>query len=111
MLQFKNTTPFQGKILLLPDPEGIDSIYTVVKATFVLGEKAALAEKQVPVNLKDEHLGEPLQSSLKAAGDLGLIKPASDVLLLGTAYAPTGQKATQMEVSLTVGPVAKKLRV
>ena len=41
MLQFRNGTPFKGTILLLPDPDGVDTLYTVIKATFMLGESPA----------------------------------------------------------------------
>src|SRR6266568_7657045 len=111
MLQFKNTTPFQGTIYLIPDAEGIDTIFAVVKATLVLGERLSLAEAQVPVTLADEYHGEPSKSSIRTPSNLSLTKPATDVLLLGTAYAPRGRPTTQMDVSLTAGPVRKTVRV
>ena len=59
MLQFHNQTPFEGKIFATPDQTGVDSIYAVVKATFRIGGRIDIAEKQAPVSLKDEYLGEP----------------------------------------------------
>jgi hypothetical protein len=111
MLQFKNSTPFEGTIMLLPDPDGIDSLFTVVKATFTLAEKPAPAEEQLPVAVEQEFYGEPDQSSIKAPADVALMKPGTDVLLIGKAHAPRGRPATWMDVSLTVGPVRKALRV
>src|SRR6266571_7652873 len=111
MLQFKNTTPFQGAIYLIPDAAGIDTVFAVVKATLVLGERLSLAEKQLPVTLADEYHGEPGKTSIKTPSDVSLTKLATDVLLLGTAYAPRGRPTTQMDVSLTAGPLRKTIRV
>src|SRR5262245_24262149 len=111
MHQFINRTPFAGKMFAVPDPEGVDCIYAVVKATFTLGEKVAPAAEQVPVRPKDEYTGEPGRSSLKAVSDLSLLKPGTDVLLFGSACAPAGQKVPQTDVTLAVGPVRKTVRV
>src|SRR5437660_6034409 len=111
MLQFKNTTPFQGTIYLIPDAEGIDTVFAVVKATLVPGERLSLAEKQLPVTLADQYHGEPGKTSIKTPSDVSLTKAATDVLRLGTAYPPRGRLATQMDVSLTAGPLQKTVRV
>ncbi|MHC4654273.1 MAG: DUF2169 family type VI secretion system accessory protein, partial [Planctomycetota bacterium] len=65
MLQLKNNTPLEAKILLMPDPDGIDSLYTIIKATFILGEKISPIEEQIPIVEEDQYLDEPGQSSLK----------------------------------------------
>jgi len=111
MLQFLNATPFQGTIYLLPDAEGIDCLFTVVKATLTLGEGLSLAETQLPVVLADEYHGDPGKTSIKRPSDVSLIKPATDVLLLGRAHAPGGRPTTEMDVSLAVGPLQKTIRV
>ncbi len=111
MLQLTNGTPFPGTIYLIPDAEGIDSLFTVVKGTLTLGERLSLAEQQVPVALVDAYHGEPGKSSIKLPSDVSLMKPGTDVLLLGSAHAPGGQATTQMEVSLAAGPVRKTIRV
>jgi hypothetical protein len=111
MLQFKNGTPFQGSIYLMPDAEGIDTLFAVVKGTFVLGERLALVEKQLPVTLADEYHGEPGTSSIKNPSNVSLTKPATDVLLLGSAYAPGGRPTTYMDVTLAAGPLQKSVRV
>jgi hypothetical protein len=111
MLQFKNSTPFKGSFMLLPDPDGIDSLFTVVKATFTLAEKPVLAEEQLPVAVEQEFYGEPDQSSIKSPCDVSLMKPATDVLLIGKAHAPGGRPTTWMDVSLSVGALRKAVRV
>lgn len=111
MLQFINHTPFAGTILALPDPDGVDSLYTIIKATFDLTPEPVAADEQLPVTLEEEFHTEPGESSLKLASDIGLLKPGTDVLLSGTAYAPNGGTVAQAEVSLTVGPVSKTVLV
>lgn len=111
MLQFRNGTPFAGTILMMPDPDGIDSIYTVLKATFTVGEFLGLAEEQVPITMAQQHYGEPGMTSIRVPSDVSLMKPGTDVLLVGHAYAPGGRPATEMDVSLKVGPVRKEVRV
>src|SRR5207247_10961475 len=109
MLQLSNTTPFKGTIYVMPDAEGIDTVFSVVKATLVLGERLSLAEKQLPMTLADEYHGEPGKTSIKAPSDVSLTKPATDVLLLGTAYPPRRRPTTQADVSPPAGPARQPL--
>ena len=111
MLQLKNGTPFPSKFYLIPDADGVDMLFTVVKGTFALGERLSLAEKQVAVTLADEYFGEPGRSSIKQSSDVSLAKPGTDVLLQGRACAAGGRPVTQMEVSLAVGPLRTRMRV
>jgi hypothetical protein len=111
MLQFKNSTPFKGTIMLLPDPDGIDSLFTVVKATFTLGERPVPAEEQQPVAVEQDFYSEPDQSSIKTPCDVSLMKPGTDVLLSGRAYSPGARPTTWMDVSLAVGALRKTVRV
>ena len=111
MLQFKNGTPFAGTILLLPDQEGIDSIFTIVKATFTLQAPSMLAADQVPVTRAPSYHAEPDWSSISQPSDLSLMKPATDVLLVGQAHAPGGRSIREMEVTLTAGRLSKTVRV
>lgn len=111
MLQLKNTTPFQATFFAAPDPQGIDCVYAIVKATFALGDRLSLAEQQEPVSLAEEYYGEPGRSSIRKPTDISLIKPGTDVLLAGSAYTPLGTWATQTTVSLRVGPIQKVVRV
>jgi len=111
MLQFRNRTPFKGTILLLPDADGIDSLFTVVKGTFTLGERPRAAEEQVPVAVEQEYYGEPDQSSIKTPCDVSLVKPGTDILLVGKAYAPQGRPTTWMDASIAVGMVRRTVRV
>lgn len=111
MLQFENRTRFAGTMFASPDPDGIDSLYAVVKGTFDLTPDPVLAEEQVPVVLAAEHYGDPASTSIKTPADVGLVKPATDVLLVGHAYAPNGRPATYVDVWLSVGAMSKVVRV
>jgi hypothetical protein len=111
MLQLKNKTPFEGMIIPAPDPEGVETIYTIIKGTFRLGRSVAIADVQVPPVIAEEYLGEPGRSSLKRASDISLVKPSTDVLLLGSAHAPSGKAVSELDVSVTVGLVRKEVRV
>lgn len=111
MLQLRNDTGLAAAVFASPDIRGVDSLYTVVKGTFDLSRGLALAEEQAPVAMMDEYHGEPGQSSIRVAADIALVKPATDVLLLGHAYAPGGRPAFYTDVSLVVGPVHKVVRV
>jgi hypothetical protein len=111
MLQLKNATPFAGAIALLPDAQGVDTVFAVVKGTFALDSRLAPAEAQVPIVPADQHYGDPATSSVRAPCDICLDKPGTDVVLLGSAYAPGGRAAWSMDVTLTAGPLSKTVRV
>lgn len=111
MLQLKNDTPFAASVALLPDATGIDTLYTVVKGTFTVGRSVGLADEQIPVSFADQHHGDPAASSVRVPSDLCLGKPGTDVVLIGSAWAPGGKPTWSSDVSLTAGTVAKTVRV
>jgi hypothetical protein len=111
MLQLRNETPFQGLLFAMPDPNGIESLFTVVKGTFVLQEPPIPADEQVPVSPQDRYHGDPLTSSIAEPSDVCGTKPGTDVLLAGGAYGPGGRAVTESEVTLAVGTVKKAVRV
>ena len=69
MLQIDNQTPFYAVMSVLPDQEGVDTLYVIVKATLVLRPKLALAPVQIPVTLADEYHADPADSSLKQVSE------------------------------------------
>lgn len=112
MLQLRNDSPFVPGLFLFPDEQGVDTLYTVMKATFDFsGDVLAIAPKQRPLVMADEHWGEPGQSSLKYAGEAHLLKPGTDVLLVGEAHAPRGKPVDTCLVSVRVGPMRQALQV
>jgi len=113
MLQIRNETPFTPGLFLFPDERGVDTLYPVLKATFLIrdGSSLAVAEKQRPVVMKDEYEGEPGASSLRYSSEAHLLKPGTDVLLVGQAHAPRGRPVDSALVSVKVGALRQVLRV
>jgi hypothetical protein len=111
MLQLENHTPFKASLALLPDVEGIDTIYLAVRGAFVIGGRVAVAEEQPDIVPADVPWGDPARSSLRYAGEIHLAKPSTDVVLVGQAWAPGGRPATSVDVTVDVGPARKTVRV
>jgi hypothetical protein len=111
MLQVNNTTPFEAELMVLADRHGVDTMFTVVKGTFTIGGSFGIAEEQVPVAAASEHYGDPAATSVRVPSDVSLEKPGTDVVLIGSAWAPGGRPAWHMDVGLSVGPVARSVRV
>src|SRR6266496_6261494 len=111
MLQVVNNTPFIAQLLVFPNEQGVDSAYAIIKATWTLLPAPAVAKEQLPLILSDQFWGEPGLSSLKYASEATLIKPTTDVFLLGNAYPPDGEPASQVDVSVRMGSFSKTVRV
>lgn len=111
MLQLKNQTPFAADIALFPNARGVDTLYTLVKATFNIGSKISLAAHQSVPQKKDIFFGNPDQSSLSIASDFHTGKSATDVIMTGCAYSRDAQPVHQMDVTLKVAELTKSLRV
>ncbi len=111
MLQLKNHTPFNCAFALFPNAAGIDTLYIMVKATFLLGQQWRLADQQLPIFQADEYIGEPDKSSIKNLGEYHIDKPATDILMYGLACAPGERPVRQMDVGLEVGNIRKIVRV
>jgi len=110
MLQVQNRTPFAASLAVFPDPGGVETAYGAVKASFELaGEHPRLASRQAALLGADVYWGDPATSSLRAAGEVTLCKPGTDVLLIGHAIAAAPTEV--MQVSLRAGPVDKSVQV
>jgi len=97
--------------LLVLDPRGEETVLVVVKASFDISRGGVrLADEQDGIALADEYYGEPGQSSLRHAGDGILFKPATDVVLIGSAHAP-GKPCGRVDDVLTAGRLSKTVRV
>lgn len=95
------------------DRHGYQHVLAVVKVTFTIGDdgKCAIAKEQQSITYADEYYGEPGLSSVRYESDFALHKPATDVVVNGTAYAPGGEPARVVDVSLTVSTIRKTIRV
>lgn len=111
MLQVVNSTPLAATLTVFPNARGVECAYANVKATFDFSSGAPrLAAKQTSFLASDVYWGEPDQTSLRAAADLTLLKPATDVLVLGRAVSQRGA-VHAMEVEVRVGAVQRRLRI
>ena len=108
----ENSTQFAFDFLFVSDENGRPVLAPAVKATYEIlqGGVVALAEKQIPLNPAGELATQNPESSYRYEPETAFFKPRTDVVLIGHAMAPRGP-ATSVTVSLSVGPVAKSVRV
>ena len=111
-MSFVNETRYAALPVPLMDPEGRDVVVTIVKATFVVGERGELrpADDPSPVRISDvaRDPDDP-RSSLLYPSDVGLEKPGTDVVVVGDAVAPRPVKV--MDVAVQVKTRLAPLRV
>ena len=112
-MKVENQTPFAYAWLVLLDKQAAEHLILVLKATYTITEdsRLELAKRQEPIRPVDEFYGEPGQSSIRYEAELGPAKPATDVVLVGSAVAPEPGRTTEMGVSLRVGPLLKRVWV
>lgn len=108
----QNHTPFAAGVLTALDRSAREHLVLVLKAAYAISPAGILsrAEEQEPPLPAEVFYGEPGASSVKREAELTPPKPATDVVLLGSAVA-LRPHTRRMDVSLRVGPVAKTARV
>src|SRR5215813_5049253 len=97
----ENKTPFVIEPLFLADEDGRPLVVFVVKATYRIrgGARLSLAEEQTPINIEGEYWGNPEESSYKYEPETAFVKMATDIVLIGHAYA-SQPGVTAVNVSL-----------
>lgn len=107
-----NKTGFAFEALLLTDEEGVSQFVPCVQAVFTIGVKGTLelVEKQPPVNVGGKWRGDPAVTSMVYEPQIAFVKPSTDVVLLGHAFALTAG-STEGLVGIRVGPVQKVAKV
>jgi hypothetical protein len=107
----ENATPFAFEPVFVADEEGRPLLVPLVKATYDLGPTAlTLAPQQEPPILEGVANGDPAVTSWRFEPEGSLPKPATDVVLVGSACAPR-PGITEVLVALQVGPLKKGVRV
>lgn len=108
-----NETRFKVDRVFARDAEGAEVWIVAVRGTFSFTPdgQVDVAPDQQDVCLAPEYFGEAGRTSLRYDMDLVRTKPGTDVVLHAGAHAPGGWAAPAVEVSWTVGPLSKKLRV
>lgn len=94
-------------------PEGQHILSILHKRTYhiVPGKRCIRADADKKLIPGDVHHGDPMNSTVKFESDFIPFKLASDVVLIGKAYAPRGQAVVKLTASLTVGQRRKDLQV
>lgn len=111
MWSVDNRTAYAAAGGWIRDPDGAEEWIVAVKATYDIGADGALrvAAEQVPVHRAAvPHAG---LRSLLSDTDLGPRHPATDVLLVGCAHAPTEAPVSELDIAWRVGPVKRRARV
>jgi len=109
-----DSKPTEQKIVLPGEsPLGEPILGVLVKRTYdiVPGGRCARAAADRKIVPADTHYGDPMNSTVKFESDFVPFKLATDVVLHGKAYAPPGQRATKLTVSLAVGQYRKDLLI
>jgi hypothetical protein len=110
--EVENYTPFAFHGQFASDEDGRPVFVPIVKATFIIESDGSLtlADKQIPVTSTGQFYGGPSVSSYKYEPETAFFKPATDVVLVGSAWARPAP-ATEIDVSLRAGPLFKRARV
>lgn len=110
-MEILNDTPYVAEPNVMLNPRGEETLIVTVKGTWAFADDGTLqpAEEPLPIVVADEFAGEPGASSVTRASEIGLPRPATDVVLLGSARARRGEKS--VVVTLQCGPVKKSVRV
>lgn len=88
-------------------------VLTVVcKATFRLEPGVlSLADEQEPIETQERHWDDDPARSLYTPSDMVPFKPRAEVLLVGSAFAKSGQPVRSLVARLSVGKVDKSIEV
>lgn len=113
MWQVENHTPYAAERNWIRDEHGAHHWIVAVKATFLVDARGTLtlADEQPPPLFAPEHNGEDGVSSVRHDTDLGPLKPATDVWVVGHACAPGDKPVAELPIALRFGPVHKNLLV
>jgi len=102
---------------VVPGNNGIGRpIFSVlVKRSYdiVPGQRCIRSESANPFVKVDEYYdnGDPEWTTVKYETDIAPYKPATDVVVIGNAYAPKGKPVAQMNVSVEISNIRKTIRV
>ncbi|NRF66896.1 DUF2169 domain-containing protein [Aquincola sp. S2] len=111
MWSVDNKTAYAAAGGWIRDRDGAEVWIVAIKATYDIlpGGTLRLADAQVPVHRAA--LPQPGLQSLLSDTDLGPPRPATDVLLVGCAHAPSGEPVQELDVAWRVGPIKRRARV
>jgi hypothetical protein len=110
--EISSQPPLVAEFTFAADEEGRFLLVPVIMATYCIGENGQLTvpEEEHPADLAGTFWGKPECSSYKHEPQTAFIKLATDVVLIGSAFAPN-VGSTQVDVRLCVGPLNKIVRL
>jgi len=112
MLQVINKTPFEVDFCPVTGPDGYDVLLVFLSASFDVNKgKWHVSKPQMHVPLTDDYWDTDNLSSLRYPSQLTIDKPATDVIVNGSAVAPGNKPVTSMPVAIEVGSKKVELRV
>lgn len=93
--------------------EGVFSVIVKRSYCIVPGRAAQRREQDHPLRLTDSYFdgGDPQDSTVDHESEVAPFKAASDVVIIGRAYAPAGQTVQSMVAGARVGERKKLLRI
>lgn len=103
-----------AEVALLPQLDQDGSVVTVVliKQRFEVDRRNQVGRADgAEVHIADEHWDDPAKTSIRYPSDLCVRKPATDIVVVGSAMRPYREPARTLDVLVRVGPVEKFLRV
>jgi hypothetical protein len=113
-MELINSTRLVAGYTMGLEPSGRELLVIVVKGTFSIpsdGEPVRLAAEQLPLVMADTFTGEPGLSAPVFEADFAPRKHRCDVLVIGSAHAPSGRPATRVEVGVRVNGMSKTFAV
>lgn len=113
MWKSDNRTPYAVGHSWNQNQHGVHQWLVAVRATFDISRdgRLSLADEQLEPLLSPEYHGANGTSSLRYDTDLTAVKPTTDIIVNGTAYAPQDRPATTFAVALRAHTLRKELRV
>lgn len=113
MWVLNNETPFAAERTWTRDETGAEIWLVAVRGTFLIEPdgRLRLASEQQQVCRVPEYRDSPDRGSVIYESDLVRTKASTDVLVNGHAHAGAGRVATELDVTLKVGALRKRLRV
>ena len=104
----QNNTPFEALAFHQIHKNGDEMAVLALRGTFhfVPGEPLVLAARPEGLALSDRYQGDPHKTPLIRTCDVVPYKPATDVTLLGHAFAPAGEPSRHWRVGVSLGDLA-----
>jgi hypothetical protein len=108
-MRLDNQTDFPALTFSIVDPRDAAHHVIVARGTYNLvpeehgrGHRLVPTDEPTGIAVQDTYFGEMNRSSVKTESDLAQAKPRCDVIVIGSAYSPTGEPAARVEVAIQV---------